>query len=89
MNVGKISELVSNTNCFKMIRENLKDKHPVPGMIQRGGQVIINMLSHVRKATIKPFIMKHVAKGTQTYIDECSIYNSQNESSDSFLSKAA
>ena len=34
------------------------------------------MLSNVRKATIKPFIMKHVAKGTQTYTDEYSIYNS-------------
>ena len=45
-------------------------------MIQRGGQVVINMLDNVRKATIKPFITGHVAKGTQTYTDEYSIYNS-------------
>ena len=67
----------------------LKDKPPVTGMIHRGGQVIINMLSHVRKATIKPFIMKYVAKGTHTYTDEYSIYNSQNERSDIFSSKTA
>ncbi|USE37810.1 hypothetical protein [Endozoicomonas sp. SCSIO W0465] len=28
-------------------------------MIQRGGQVIINMLSNVKKTTIEPFIKKH------------------------------
>ncbi|WP_419537231.1 transposase [Endozoicomonas sp.] len=38
-----------------------KDKPPVLGMIQRGGQVIISMLSNVKKVAIEPFIKKHVA----------------------------
>ena len=32
-----------------------KDKPPVLRMIQRGGQVIINMLANVKKATIEPY----------------------------------
>ena len=44
-------------------------------MIQRGGQVIINMLSNVKKATIEPFIKKHVAPQSQVYTDEYNIYD--------------
>ena len=52
-----------------------KDKPPVLGMIQRGGQVIINMLSNVKKVTIEPFIKKHVAPQSQVYTDEYNIYD--------------
>ena len=37
------------------------------------------LLDNVRKATIKPFVTKHVAKGTQTYTGEYCIYNSLEE----------
>ncbi|WP_201772504.1 IS1595 family transposase [Endozoicomonas elysicola] len=52
-----------------------KDKPPVLGMIQRGGQVIINMLSNVKKAIIEPFIKKHLAPQSQVYTDEYNIYD--------------
>ncbi|WP_419833806.1 IS1595 family transposase [Endozoicomonas atrinae] len=52
-----------------------KDKPPVLGMIQRGGQVIINMLPNVKKVTIEPFIKKHVAQQSQVYTDEYNIYD--------------
>ncbi len=33
-----------------------KDKPPVLGLIQRGGQVVLHMLANVQQATIKPVI---------------------------------
>ena len=43
-------------------------------MIQRGGEVIIQMLSNVKQATIVPVIQKMVSPGTLIYTDEYSIY---------------
>ena len=43
-------------------------------MIQRGGQVVINMLANVKQKTIKPFIKEAIAPGTLVYTDEYSIY---------------
>jgi transposase len=51
-----------------------KEKPPVLGLIQRGGQVIIQMLPNVRQATIKPVITKHVTEGSKIYTDEYDIY---------------
>src|ERR1700722_15754862 len=44
-------------------------------MIQRGGDVVIRMLSNVQQQTIKPFIEKFIKKGTQTFTDEYNIYD--------------
>jgi len=44
-------------------------------MIQRSGEVVINMLENVQQATIKPLIMKTVMADTLVYTDEYSIYN--------------
>ena len=52
------------------------EKPPVFGMIQRGGEVVINLLNNVQKVTIKPFIEKMVEKGSLIYTDEYAIYNS-------------
>ena len=52
------------------------EKPPVFGMIQRGGEVVINLLKNVQKATIKPFIEKTVAIGSLIYTDEYNIYHS-------------
>jgi len=52
-----------------------KEKPPVLGMIQRSGEVVINMLENVQQATIKPLIMKTVMADTLVYTDEYSIYN--------------
>jgi transposase-like protein len=51
-----------------------KERPPVFGMIQRGGQVVINMFAHVKQKTIEPFIKETIAPGTLIYTDEYSIY---------------
>ena len=43
-------------------------------MIQRGGEVVIQMLSNVKQATIAPVIQKIISPGTLIYTDEYSIY---------------
>ena len=51
-----------------------KERPPVFGMIQRSGQVVINMLANVKQKTIEPFIKETIAPGTLVYTDEYSIY---------------
>ncbi len=51
-----------------------QEKPPIFGMIQRGGEVIIQMLSNVKQATIAPVIQKLVSPGTLIFTDEYSIY---------------
>jgi transposase len=52
-----------------------KEKPPVFGMIQRCGQVVIQMLANVRQATLEPLIKASVLPGTLIYTDEYAIYN--------------
>src|ERR687889_422146 len=47
-----------------------KEKPPIFGMIERGGQVVIRMLANVRQATLHPIIEKTVVKGSNVYTDE-------------------
>jgi transposase-like protein len=49
-----------------------KEKPPIFGMIERGGQVVIWMLANVQQPTIHPIIEN--AKGSNVYTDEYSIY---------------
>ena len=51
-----------------------KERPPVFGMIQRGGQAVINMLANVKQKTIKPIIQETIVPGTLVYTDEYSIY---------------
>jgi len=51
-----------------------KDKPPILGLIQRGGQVVLRMLANVQQTTIKPVIKAAVAEGTLVHTDEYSIY---------------
>ncbi len=51
-----------------------KDKPPILGLIQRGGQVVLRMLANVQQATIKPIIATTVTPGTLVHTDEYSIY---------------
>jgi transposase-like protein len=51
-----------------------KERPPVFGMIQRGGQVVITMLANVKQKTIEPFIKDTIVPGTLVYTDEYSIY---------------
>ena len=43
-------------------------------MIQRGGEVVINMLPNVKQVTIRPIIEHYVEKGSMVYTDEYDIY---------------
>lgn len=51
-----------------------KEKPPVFGMIQRCGEVVIQMLENVKLATIEPLIKTTVLPGTLIYTDEYNIY---------------
>jgi len=47
-----------------------KEKPPIFGMLQRGGQVAIQMLANVQQVTIKPLIQSTIAPGTLIYTDK-------------------
>jgi transposase len=51
-----------------------KDKPPILGLIQRGGQVVLRMLANVRQTTIKPVITATVAPGSLVHTDEYNAY---------------
>jgi transposase-like protein len=51
-----------------------KERPPVCGMRQRGGQVVINLLANVQQKIIEPFIKDTIVPGTLVYTDEYSIY---------------
>jgi transposase-like protein len=51
-----------------------KEKPPILGLIQRGGEVVLHMLSKVRQATIRPLIERIVEGGSLIYTDEYDIY---------------
>jgi transposase-like protein len=44
-------------------------------MIQRGGEVVLQMLSNVKQATIAPIIQNTIVPGTVIYTDEYRIYS--------------
>jgi len=56
-----------------------KEKPPVFGMIQRCGEVVIEMLPDVRQATIEPLIKTTVMPESLIYTDEYGIYNRLDE----------
>ena len=47
-----------------------KERPPVFGMMQRGGQVVINLLANVKQKTIEPLIKDTIIPGTLIYTDE-------------------
>ena len=51
-----------------------KEKPPIFGLSKRGGEVVLQMLSNVKQATIAPILQKMVSPGTLIYTDEYSIY---------------
>ena len=52
-----------------------KEKPPIFGMIQRCGDVMIQMLENVRQVTIEPIIKATIEPGTVIYSDEYDIYS--------------
>ncbi|MEF8701444.1 MAG: IS1595 family transposase [Candidatus Accumulibacter sp. UW25] len=51
-----------------------KEKPPIFGMLQRGGEVVVRMLANVQQATIKPLILGTITPGTNVFTDEYDIY---------------
>ncbi len=51
-----------------------KDKPPIVGLIERGGQVVLHMLPNVQQGTIKPIIADTVTPGTLVHTDEYDIH---------------
>ena len=51
-----------------------KEKPPIFGMIQRGGEAVIRMLADVKQATIGPLVRRTIAVGSTVYTDEYDIY---------------
>ena len=51
------------------------EKPPILGMIERGGQVVIEMLENVKQITIKPLIEQTIQEGSLIYTDEYNIYH--------------
>ena len=58
----------------------MKEKPPIFGIIQRGGQVAIQMLKNVKQKTIRPVISSTIVAGTLVYTDEYGIYDRLPES---------
>jgi transposase-like protein len=52
-----------------------KEKPPILGMIERSGQVLIQMLENVQQKTIEPLIKESILPGTLIHTDEYNIYN--------------
>ncbi|HZV80837.1 MAG TPA: transposase, partial [Geobacteraceae bacterium] len=52
-----------------------KEKPPILGVIQRGGEVVIRMLENVQQATIRPLLGALITPGTRVYTDEYDIYH--------------
>jgi transposase-like protein len=51
------------------------EKPPVLGMIQRNGEVFIQMMPNVQQVTIKPVMTKVIKPGSMVYTDEYDIYS--------------
>ncbi len=51
-----------------------KEKPPIFGMVQRSGEVVVQMLENVKQVTIGPLIRAVIAPGTTVHTDEYNIY---------------
>jgi transposase len=51
-----------------------KEKPPVLGLLQRGGEVVIRMLANGQRTTIRPVIEASVAKGALVHTDGYDVY---------------
>ena len=51
-----------------------KEKPPILGPLQRGGEVVVRMLANVQQTTIRPLIEASVAKSALVHTDEYDVY---------------
>jgi transposase len=50
------------------------EKPPILGLLQRKGDVLIQMMPNVKQVTIKPVLMQVIQPGSLLYTDEYGIY---------------
>jgi transposase-like protein len=50
------------------------EKPPILGLLQRTGEVVIQMLPNVQQVTIKPLLTQTIQPGSLLYTDEYDIY---------------
>src|SRR3954453_10118897 len=51
-----------------------KEKPPIFGLIQRGGEIAIRMLADVKQRTIGPLVRETITEGSVVYTDEYNAY---------------
>jgi transposase-like protein len=51
-----------------------KEKPPILGLLQRGGEVVVRMLANVQQTTIRPLIEANVVQGALVHTDEYDVY---------------
>ncbi len=51
-----------------------KEKPPILGLLQRGGDVVVRMLANVQQTTIRPVIEATIARGALVHTDEYDVY---------------
>ena len=51
-----------------------KEKPPILGLLQRGGEVVVRMLANVQQTTIQPIIEASVAKSALVHTDEYDVH---------------
>jgi hypothetical protein len=55
---------------FRQRSTRLKEKPPILGLIQRGGEVVVRRLENVQQKTIEHSTCVCLAKGRRVYTDE-------------------
>lgn len=58
---------------------SFKDKTPVFGMLQRGGNVYAYVVPNTKASSLMPIAMTKIAKGSTVYTDEWEAYNPMNK----------
>lgn len=66
---GKNKNRHKDKKVEKCQGRSYKDKVPVFGMLERGGKVVIKVVSNTQAKTLMPIIKKYVKKGSTIYTD--------------------
>src|SRR5438309_568421 len=71
---GKARNMHLSKRCARITGTGGKDKTPVLGFLERGGQVRTEMVPSRRKKVLEPEVSKYVAEGSAVYTDALPSY---------------
>lgn len=77
---GKDKNKHSSKNPGGTQGRSIKDKTPVLGMIERGGNVIAKVVENTKQTSIEPLVNEFVEYGSNVMTDEWHAYNKLNNS---------